>query len=196
MRANPGSLAAGGGAVWAASTLGGTIQRIDRDTGRVTQTVRLGADNVAAIAFGDGALWAADTTQRALVEIDPRTGSVGRTIKLDLRPTALVAGGGSIWVADQSTSSVEELDPATGSVTSESPDRQRTRRAGPGGGGRVGRQQRRLHGVEDRSAHGFGGRDAGCGERAVGDSRHRRIGVGREHLLRRDRPDRPAPGTR
>jgi YVTN family beta-propeller protein len=114
----PGSLAASGGAIWVASTLGGTIERIDRATGDVTQTVRLGADNVAAIAAGGGALWAADTTSRSLVEIDPTTGSIGRTLKLDLRPSALVAGGGSIWVADQAASSVEELDPASGMVRS------------------------------------------------------------------------------
>src|SRR6185295_19674808 len=93
----PGSLATGDGAIWVASTLGGAIERIDPGTGAVTQTVRLGADNVAAITFSDGSLWAADTTQRSLVEIDPRSGTVSRSLSLDVTPGALVAGRKALW---------------------------------------------------------------------------------------------------
>ena len=110
----PGSLATGDGAIWVASTLGGAIERIDPATGAVTQTVRLGADNVAAITFSGGSLWAADTTQRSLVEIDPRSGTVSRSLSLDVTPGALVAGRKALWVADFNANLVEQVDSTSG----------------------------------------------------------------------------------
>jgi ABC-type transport system substrate-binding protein len=112
----PGSLALGGGAVWVSSTLGGTIERIDPRTDGVTQTVRLGSDDIAAITFGRGALWVADTTRRAVAEIDPRTGSVRRILAVDVRPTAIAVGPRAIWLADYAAATVEELDPRSGAV--------------------------------------------------------------------------------
>src|SRR6185295_3464104 len=114
--AQPGSVATGGGAVWVARTLGGSVSRVDPATGTVTQTVRLGGAHVSDVAFGDGSVWVADSTDHALIEIDPATGSVRRTLTLDLAPTALAVHAGLIWVAGYERGVLQEIDSRSGEV--------------------------------------------------------------------------------
>ena len=110
----PGSLAAGGGAIWVASTLNGTIERIDPATETVSQTIRLGQEFTSAVAYGHGSLWVADTTDQAVIELDPASGTAKRTISLDVRPTSLVVGDRALWVAGHDAGSVSEVDLASG----------------------------------------------------------------------------------
>ena len=54
---SPGAVTAGGGSVWVANRLDGTVSRIDRD--RQVVTIDVGGAP-AALAFGAGSLWVAD----------------------------------------------------------------------------------------------------------------------------------------
>ena len=80
----------------------------------MTQTIAPPGSNPVAIAFGDGRLWVADSVARELFEIDPATGSLRRTVSLDLQPGAIALAGGAIWVAGYNNATVEKLDPTSG----------------------------------------------------------------------------------
>src|SRR5262249_53728405 len=110
----PGSVAAGAGAVWVASTLGGTIFRIDPGTDRVVQTVHVPGVATGALTLRGNTLWAANTTDDTLVALDAGTGARGGTYSMDFRPTAVAAAGSVVWVAGYDAGVVAELDPATG----------------------------------------------------------------------------------
>jgi len=104
------AMAAGDGAVWAASAGAGTLLRIDPATNRVTAVVHTGARNLLGVVAAGGRVWAIGTrtiarnTTEQLWEVDPssnRTLGQGVTI---LPPGHLgfpiVAAGGSLWVGD------------------------------------------------------------------------------------------------
>ena len=65
---SPGAVTAGGGSVWVANRLDGTVSRIDRD--RQVTTIPVGGAP-AALAFGAGSLWVADGDSRSVAQVDP-----------------------------------------------------------------------------------------------------------------------------
>jgi YVTN family beta-propeller protein len=94
-------IAAGPHEVWAAS-YGGTMSRIDADTGRVTASVSLDRPRqIAGVAPGRGALWVA-TGDGDVRRIDPITGRVVRKFSLGVfppyLPNTMAVGEGSVWV--------------------------------------------------------------------------------------------------
>ena len=110
----PGGLVSGAGAIWAESTIDGTISRVDPATEQVTQTVPLEIGNAAALGFGQGRLWVADTTGHSLVEVFPRTGKRVLTLPLDLRPTSIAVGKRAVWVADHDSGLLARVNPTLG----------------------------------------------------------------------------------
>ena len=80
---------AGGGAVWTASTVGASVQRIDPTTDAVTQTVALPGSGLSALAIAAGRLWVADALGHKLFAVAPATGTLTRTVALDGQPSAL-----------------------------------------------------------------------------------------------------------
>jgi len=121
----PGALAFGGGAVWVANTLDGTVSQIDPATNQVRSTVTVGA-SPNAIAASDDAVWVANEADPTIVRLDPRTGNVVQTVRTGARPTGLTLAG-SLWVAGQASAGAHrggtlvfadtvverEIDPAT-----------------------------------------------------------------------------------
>src|SRR5207237_1009240 len=66
LKQQPGDLAAGAGAVWAASTGGPSVTRVDAKTDEILQVIRL--DGIpSALALVDGALWIGDPADRASI---------------------------------------------------------------------------------------------------------------------------------
>ena len=65
----PSAVAAGGGSVWVANQLDGTVSRIDRARTTVV-TIPVGGAP-AALAFGAGSLWVADGDGRDVAQVDP-----------------------------------------------------------------------------------------------------------------------------
>jgi YVTN family beta-propeller protein len=97
----PASIAAGGGAVWAANLEGRSLTRIDPGERTVVETVALDA-TPTGVAFAAGHVWTAHGLTGELTRIDPELG--GKTT-LDVARTRIrrsvgaVAGGPSgVWV--------------------------------------------------------------------------------------------------
>ena len=81
---------------------GGTVQRIDGNSGKLLATIATeAADNYGDIVVGGGFVWINSHTV-PLVQIDPRTNS--QRSRFDAQPGAFMGytiayGGGSLWLA-------------------------------------------------------------------------------------------------
>lgn len=112
---NP-SLAAGGGAVWAADFDNSVVRKIDPATYGVVATIKVGA-NPQGTTFTNGALWVANKRGGSVSRVDPATNTVVATVKAGLEgpsgPQEIAAGFGDVWVAVSNINSVVRIDTAT-----------------------------------------------------------------------------------
>jgi DNA-binding beta-propeller fold protein YncE len=94
-------LTAGAGAVWAATTAGRQLLRIDPRTARVAASLPVPATAVAADSSG---VWAvcceAGARGGQLTRIDPTSNRVVKVIRLPGHPYALGIGPSGVWVRD------------------------------------------------------------------------------------------------
>lgn len=99
-----GWLAAGGGAVWAASFR--ALSRIDP----ATSQMKSGESSVwGPLAYGFGSVW---VLSDELERVSPRTLRRIDTVDLADGHVALVAGSGAVWVANEDNGTVVRVDPA------------------------------------------------------------------------------------
>ena len=147
----PTAIAVGGGFVWVANSLDGTVSQIDPRTsgGQVVDKIAVG-NGPTGVAYGLGGVWVANSVDRTVVRIDPLTGKPGRPIPVDAGADAIAVGDGAVWVTSKSAGVLSRIDPGAGSVTAD----QRRQRAGrgrgrPGSG--VGREQPGRDRLADRS---------------------------------------------
>jgi YVTN family beta-propeller protein len=89
--ASPGSVTVGGGRVWA-SDAGGTVARLDPQTGAVHE-IKVGG-SPAAVTYAIGAVWVANSLGSVL-RIDPRTSAV-RSIRIGNEPSGIASDGGDV----------------------------------------------------------------------------------------------------
>jgi hypothetical protein len=113
--AEEGSLAAGGGGVFAISADGSEIAVIDPGTNRVSDrfTAPRGA---GAVRFGFGSLWVTSPDRGTVSRMDPGNGKVLATITTDPGTYFLATGEGGVWVMNNSTGVVLRIDPASNEV--------------------------------------------------------------------------------
>jgi YVTN family beta-propeller protein len=109
-------VAFGGGQVWVANQLDGTVSEVNPAAGRPVATIPVG-NGPGAIAFGYGWVWVANATDCTLSKIDPGSGHVLATIPLGATPAGLAAGDGGIWVASPGTGQLLLVDPSTDRVS-------------------------------------------------------------------------------
>jgi YVTN family beta-propeller protein len=96
----PTAVAFGGGAVWVANNLDGTVSRINADSGVLTNTVQVGvAPN--GIAVTPDAVWVTDEAAGSLVRVDPGSRKPTARRRLGGRAQGLALADGSLWVALQ-----------------------------------------------------------------------------------------------
>jgi YVTN family beta-propeller protein len=93
----PGAVVAGGGSIWVANALDGTISRIPHKRNQVVAIDVGGAPH--GLAFGAGSLWVADGDARSVAQIDPGTNKVQQRIDVGNAPSAVAFAGGALWVA-------------------------------------------------------------------------------------------------
>jgi YVTN family beta-propeller protein len=110
-----GSLAVAGGSVWATSSQGRAVYRIDPTTRAITQTIPAGA-GAGGIAYSDGDIWVADASAGTVSRIDGSAGLVVQTTGVGSDPTGVAAGLGSVWVTDPVGSAVYRIDPSSGQL--------------------------------------------------------------------------------
>jgi YVTN family beta-propeller protein len=116
MPSPPGSLAVGGGSVWATSPAGHAVYRIDPGTRAITQAIAVGA-GAGGIAYDDGDVWVANALDGTVSRIDGTAGQVVQTIGAGSEPTGVAAGLGAVWVTDPVGSAIYRIDPSSGDLT-------------------------------------------------------------------------------
>jgi streptogramin lyase len=106
----------GAGAVWATTTAGRRLLRIDPGTARVAASLSVPAQAVAADASG---VWAvccgAGSGSRQLTRVDPASGRVVQAIRLPGRPQAVGIGPSGVWVRG-AEGWIWRVDPASNRV--------------------------------------------------------------------------------
>jgi peptide/nickel transport system substrate-binding protein len=110
---SPAGIAAGGGFVWVANSLGGSVTKIDPrgdgGSGGVAETVGVG-NGPSGVAFGDRRAWVANSLDRTVSEIVPSSSSASRPIAVPAGADAIAYGFGSIWVVSGSANAVTRID--------------------------------------------------------------------------------------
>jgi len=107
-------LAVGAGAVWALSP-GGSVSRIDPETGKLV--ARIDAEAVT-IAAGDEGVWFPHGDPSAVMRIDPRTNRVSETIPVGTQGLWGVAvGAGSVWATAREDGLVFRIEPGRNPTT-------------------------------------------------------------------------------
>jgi YVTN family beta-propeller protein len=94
----PGGLAVGSDAVWMTNAVGGRLLRVEPNTNRIVQAIRVGR-YPTAVAWGLGSVWVANNGDGTVSRVDPRSGRVVATIRVGPHPTAIAVGAGGVWVA-------------------------------------------------------------------------------------------------
>jgi YVTN family beta-propeller protein len=110
----PSAVIGGGGSVWVANTLDGTVSRIDRDGGRVTIAVD---GSPVALAFGAGSLWVADGDSREVIQVDVGANKALPRVDVGNSPRALAVAGDALWVASGVDATVQRYDLDRGRLT-------------------------------------------------------------------------------
>jgi DNA-binding beta-propeller fold protein YncE len=90
-----GSVAAGYGSVWFASSGATTLWRIDQQSDALTRTFRVGK-GPSGVTVGGGAVWVANSRDGSVTRID-RQGNM-KTIRTGSAPAGVVAAYGKVWV--------------------------------------------------------------------------------------------------
>lgn len=116
--AGPRGVAAAGGSIWVASTIGGSLQRVDPTQNRVAAAIPL-VRPVTLITLDDQ-LWASvlntdPESDDEVVRIDVANDTVGLCVKVPVYHN-IAAGAGAIWAVDM-VGALRRIDPATGGVT-------------------------------------------------------------------------------
>jgi streptogramin lyase len=120
---------AGGGAIWSASDVGGTIARVDPVSGATTSSLSV-PDRPGGLTEGDGSVWAFHFLQTTITRIDEARSTASRLEVPDARAAGLAYGGGSLWLLSINPSRVQQLDPANGAVRRTIPINPAARRRG------------------------------------------------------------------
>ena len=117
------ALAAGFGSVWALDVFEDVVVRIDPETNRVAEEIRVGR-LPTGLAVGFGSVWVANQVDASVSRIAPETGRVTATISLgndELWPGALAAGPGGLWLVAGGGNTLVRIDPSTSRVADRLP---------------------------------------------------------------------------
>jgi YVTN family beta-propeller protein len=107
-------LAAGEGAVWAASESKGALLRIDPARNAVVAKLDVAPPGEAVA--GQGAVWLSYPNENMVSRLDPATNSVTKRIHVGPRPEGIAVSPGAVWVANAGGPSLSRIDPATNRV--------------------------------------------------------------------------------
>ena len=129
---SPGAVAVGGGSVWVANRLDGTVPRIP-ESRRPTRSSTIPVGGApSALAFGAGSLWVADGEARKVAQVDPGADKVLQTITVGNAPRSLAVTAGALWAVSGVDGSVNRIDLDSTRRTPDpdrrGPDRDRGRR--------------------------------------------------------------------
>lgn len=95
--------------VWLVTDEAGSLVRINPDTGRVRQTVRVPAGSCNPRFFG-GYVWVTRATGAEITAVDAATGRIAGTVATGPGPRFLADGAGSVWTLNQGDGSLTRID--------------------------------------------------------------------------------------
>jgi streptogramin lyase len=113
--AEEGGIATSADSVWIVTDRKGTLARLDPDTGKIRQTVRLPAGSYN-LQHGDGILYATQVEGAVLTAVDAATGKVLATIPTGPHPRFLAIGGGFVWTLNQGDGTLTRISARTRQV--------------------------------------------------------------------------------
>ena len=113
----PHGLTEAGGSLWVACYVDGQVLRIDTESNRVVDRIRL-AYGVHSLAIGAGSIWVTNRESGQLSRIDMATRRVVATLRTGSSPAVLFALG-AVWVSGGDA--VLKIDPATNRVAGRLP---------------------------------------------------------------------------
>ena len=173
----PAALAAGGGSLWTANALDGTVSRIDRAHHVVTIPV---GGEPRRRRYGAGSLWVADGAGRTVAQVDPGANRVVQELPAGNAPNALAtrvrrALGGVRGRRRVRRIDLADSDRVRSTALAAGPDRARRRRRRG-----LGRERGGGHRQPARPGDGRARRLGQRGQRAQRDRRGRRRRLGRQ----------------
>lgn len=112
-----GALTVAFGDLWVADCKAGTLNRIDRKTGRIITSITTGiGDSETNVVFGAGSVWVASDKTGTVSRVDPTTNTVIASITADAGSYTLAFGFGALWAVSIDQNSMSKIDPATNTV--------------------------------------------------------------------------------
>lgn len=101
-----------GDRVWVSNYGDGTLQWIDRATGKASGPVEVG-NRPCGVAVGGGSVWVENYGSDDLTRVDQRSGEVLATIDVGTAPYDVAFARGAAWVTDYTDGTVSRVDAAT-----------------------------------------------------------------------------------
>jgi hypothetical protein len=106
------AVATGFGSVWALSA-GGTLYRVDPQSGAITAQIDVGTSRPYNVWIGAGAVWVVDDAAGAVVRVDPGANRVAARIPVGDGPADIVFDGTTAWVVNHRDLGLVRIDAAT-----------------------------------------------------------------------------------
>jgi DNA-binding beta-propeller fold protein YncE len=113
---HPCGAAAGLGSVWVAAYDSGRLLRIDPETNRVVQRVRV-APGICPLLVAGRSLWVASDKTDVVYRVDPRRGRVLARVRVSHWPADLALAAGSLFVSSYEHGHVTQISLRTGHST-------------------------------------------------------------------------------
>ncbi len=111
----PSGVAVGGGSLWVADAIEGTVRRIDPQRRRTVAAIDVGSEPYGVV-FAAGSVWVTNADDDTVSRIDPVTNRVTATIRVGRNPYGIAVGGRSLWTANLGDGTVSQIDAARGRV--------------------------------------------------------------------------------
>ncbi len=115
-RSESGSVAVGGGSVWAVFG-NSTLVRINPSSGHVSAEGFAGS-GPTGIVYAEGSVWVANGGEATVYRFNPATFESGPVARptVGRQPSAIAYGEGSIWVTNAGDNTVSRIDPSSNSA--------------------------------------------------------------------------------
>jgi virginiamycin B lyase len=110
--AEEGGVATSPDSVWLIVDKAGSLARIDPETGKVRQTIRVPAGSYNPL-YSDGRIWVTRAEGAELTSVDAATGVVLVMTPTGPGPRFLTAGAGAVWTLNQGDGSLTRVDTRT-----------------------------------------------------------------------------------
>lgn len=101
-----------GARVWVSNYGDGTLQWIDRSTGRPSRTIEVGSEP-CGVAVGGGSVWVENYGSNDVTRVDAQTGAVLATVEVGTAPYDVAFARGAAWVTDYTDGTVSRIDART-----------------------------------------------------------------------------------